>query len=678
MNKLFAQLIDHVKDHWLVQAFRDNTTPRWIILMIDILIVAVCTVLVSLGVMYSSHQVEPMPHLLMVWGVVTLVYLAVSVWFKSYACVIRLSVVEDLYRVLTVEIASLAILLIINTCVLLVTGTRLMPFRTIVVVFALSFFVMTIERLMIKHFYAILTMQTHKRKRVIVLGTSLDSIILANALKSEINGKYNPVGLLNAGKSGSPKRVNGFPVYEYDEETLANVFVEHAIYAIIFNSNHSGWMLKGAADYFMSHHITMLAVNRVEEFDSTEAVEETTSAISNHIQPIQIEDLLGRKPIVLNNTLVRDCIHGSCVLVSGACGSIGSEIVRQLAAYKAARIVLVDQAETPMHDISLELKAKFPKADVVLYMGDVTNRDRMELAFKTYKPDYVFHAAAYKHVPMMEINPTEAVTVNVQGTRNMADLALKYGVRKFVMISTDKAVNPSNVMGCTKRLAEIYVQSLCTDSRNHGHNTQFITTRFGNVLGSNGSVIPLFRRQIEEGGPITVTHRDIIRYFMTIPEACSLVLEAGSMGHGGEIYIFDMGEPVKIYDLATRMISLAGLRPGIDIQIKEVGLRPGEKLYEELLNDKEKTISTGNDKIMIAKVRTYDDFGDVCRRLDHIVDCAAHGQVHDMIYAMKEFVPEYKSLHSDFEKIDGEIAKTVPADETAPAETAEVATPAQA
>ena len=370
---------------------------------------------------------------------------------------------------------------------------------------------------------------------------------------------------------------------------------------------------------------------------------------------MQIEDLLGRDPIVLDNSLVRSNIRGSVVMITGACGSIGSEIVRQVATYKAKKIILVDQAETPMHDMALEMKEKFPEADIVLFMGDVQNRDRMERAFAEYRPRFVFHAAAYKHVPMMEINPSEAVLTNVMGTKNIADLALKYDVYKFVMISTDKAVNPTNVMGCTKRLAEAYTQSLFFDAKRKGKKTQFITTRFGNVLGSNGSVIPIFRRQIAEGGPVTITHRDIIRYFMTIPEACSLVLEAGCMGNGGEIYVFDMGKPVKIYDLATRMISLAGLRPGVDIEIKEIGLRPGEKLYEELLNDKEKTLdSTENDKIMVAKVRTY-DFNTVYDNISNIISFAEHGNVHDMIKNMKMFIPEYHSNHSEFEQIDKEI-----------------------
>ncbi|MBR1883099.1 MAG: polysaccharide biosynthesis protein, partial [Muribaculaceae bacterium] len=419
-------------------------------------------------------------------------------------------------------------------------------------------------------------------------------------------------------------------------------------------NNNNKLLSSGMADYFMHNNILLLSINKVEEYELDE--DKPDVGISTYIREMQIEDLLGREPIVLNNTLVSTNVKDACVLITGACGSIGSEIVRQVAGYRAKKIILVDQAETPMHDLSIDMKRQFPDADIELFMGDVQNAARMEEAFELFRPKFVFHAAAYKHVPMMEINPTEAVLTNVQGTKNIADLALKYGVYKFVMISTDKAVNPTNVMGCTKRLAEIYCQSLFFDAARRGLSTQFITTRFGNVLGSNGSVIPLFRRQIESGGPVTVTHKEIIRYFMTIPEACSLVLEAGCMGHGGEIYIFDMGQPVRIYDLAQRMISLAGLKPGVDIQIEEVGLRPGEKLYEELLNDREKTTATVNKKIMIAKVRTY-DYREVCDNIERIVKWARAGNVHHMIYAMKKFVPEYKSNQSQFTEIDREIAE---------------------
>ena len=383
-------------------------------------------------------------------------------------------------------------------------------------------------------------------------------------------------------------------------------------------------------------------------------------SLSTHVQNIKIEDLLGREVIKNNNPLIEQQLKDQVVLITGAAGSIGSEIVRQVALFDAKEIVLVDQAETPMHELQLELEESFPNVKVKLFIGDITNKHRMEYVFKQYKPRYVFHAAAYKHVPMMENNPSEAIHTNVFGTKNIADLSIKYNVEKFVMISTDKAVNPTNIMGASKRIAEIYVQSLFFNQKKtrDGHATRFITTRFGNVLGSNGSVIPRFRQQIEEGGPVTVTHRDIIRYFMTIPEACQLVLEAGCMGNGGEIYIFDMGKPIKIYDLATRMISLAGLRPNIDIQIVETGLRPGEKLYEELLNDKELTMATTHKKIMIAKVRTY-EFDDVESHISQLKQYLENDNIPELVLSMKQIVPEYISQNSQWQDIDEKINSTI-------------------
>ncbi len=650
IDKLFNRLFDLR----IVKSFRANTTPRWIILLIDLLIAMASYALTVVSDIYALGQVPSALSILTNLVIITLVYFLVSYLSKSYTCVIRLSVIEDLYRTFLTVVISTTILLGCNAVKLVLTGTVLLRFWNILIIGALSFSIMMIERLLIKYFYMRLTTAQSGRKRVLVLGTSLNSLILANALKNEIGGKFEPVGLLSIKTGKEKETINGFNVYRFDPEHVANIFVENGIYALIFDSGNNTLMRSGFADYFIQNNIALLSINKVQEFELDTGEEDNKANISTYVKEVQIEDLLGRDPIVLNNTLVSNHIKNSCVLITGACGSIGSEIVRQVAAYGASQIIIFDQAETPMHDISLEMHDKFPQANVVLCMGDVQNRHRLEDVFEKYRPKYVFHAAAYKHVPMMEINPTEAVLTNVMGTKNVADLALKYGVYKFVMISTDKAVNPTNVMGCTKRLAEIYCQSLFIDARRRGMLTQYITTRFGNVLGSNGSVIPLFRKQIAEGGPVTVTHRDIIRYFMTIPEACSLVLEAGCMGDGGEIYIFDMGKPVKIYDLATRMISLAGLKPNVDIQIKEVGLRPGEKLYEELLNDKERTTATVNKKIMIAKVRTY-DYRDVCDHVEDIIDKADKGDIHGLVYAMKKFVPEYKSNHSEFEKIDREI-----------------------
>lgn len=642
---------------WVI-SFKSKTAPRWLVLFADLVIVSFCFLLLAISDVFSSNFTYV--DVAIDWVMVLVAYLLMILLTKTHTSIIRLSVIEDLYRVFKVVVLSTVLLLAVNGLFHYVAGLKLMHYWSIVIVGVTSFSFLVIERLTIKHIYSFVTQVEAGRQRVLVLGTSISSLILATALKNELAGKYNPIGLLAEKGAQVPGEINGFKVYPYDEDTLVNTFVENGIHALIFHHDKAKEVGSDYADFFIKNNLRILSFNRVEEFDTDQGDGKEERNISTYVKEVQIEDLLGREPIVLNNSLVRSNIRDSVVLVTGACGSIGSEIVKQIASYKAKQIVLVDQAETPMHDLSLEMKNQYPNANVVLFMGDVQNRERMELAFATYRPKFVFHAAAYKHVPMMEINPTEAVLTNVMGTKNIADLALKYGVYKFVMVSTDKAVNPTNVMGCTKRLSEIYTQSLYFNAKQKGKNTQFITTRFGNVLGSNGSVIPLFRKQIAAGGPVTITHRDIIRYFMTIPEACSLVLEAGCMGHGGEIYIFDMGKPVKIYDLATRMISLAGLRPNVDIQIKEIGLRPGEKLYEELLADKENTISdvTGNDKIMIAKVRTY-DFNNVLDHISNIISFAKKGNVHDMIKSMKLFIPEYHSHQSEFEKIDEEIQEEV-------------------
>lgn len=650
-------VFNRLSNSWLVKWFKSQTTPRWIILLIDLFIVTASFAIVEMKDIYGAPQSLSIGYLAICWAAILSIYFIVIYLSKSYTCVIRLSVIEDLYRTFMVVCASTCVLIVLNlVCYFATSGVHYYGFWNLFVIAIETFSIMMIERLFIKYFYMRITAASNtSRKRVLVLGTSLNSLILANALQNESAGKYEPVGLLSTKDEAGLDVLNGFKVYYYNPETVANIFVEHGIYALIFNDSRREVMRSGMADVFINNNIALLSLNKFEEFELED--DKDKSNISTYVKEVEIEDLLGREPIVLNNSLVSTNVRGTCVLITGACGSIGSEIVRQLATYQASRIVLVDQAETPMHDLALEMKRNFPDADVVLFMGDVQNRERMEVAFEKYKPKFVFHAAAYKHVPMMEINPTEAILTNVMGTRNVADLALKHGAYKFVMVSTDKAVNPTNIMGCTKRLAEIYCQSLFFDAAKRGMTTQFITTRFGNVLGSNGSVIPLFRKQIERGGPVTVTHKDIIRYFMTIPEACSLVLEAGCMGSGGEIYIFDMGSPVKIYDLAVRMISLAGFKPNVDIKIEEVGLRPGEKLYEELLNDKEKTTATVNKKIMIAKVRTY-DYRTVCENIELIIDNALTGNVHDMVYAMKKFVPEYKSNQSEeFERIDREIAE---------------------
>ena len=375
---------------------------------------------------------------------------------------------------------------------------------------------------------------------------------------------------------------------------------------------------------------------------------------ASQLKEVDIEDLLPRDEIEVDLDAVARLLNGARIMITGSAGSIGSEMVRQIAQFGPERLILVDEAETPQHDVRLMLKREHPELEAVTIVTSITNASRMDNIFKTYRPQYVFHAAAYKHVPMMEDNPSEAVLNNVKGTRIIADLAVKYDVKKFVMVSTDKAVNPTNVMGCSKRICEIYVQSLDRHNKLQAEqkglvgSTQFVTTRFGNVLGSNGSVIPLFREQIKKGGPVTVTHPDIIRFFMLIPEACKLVLEAGTMGNGGEIFVFDMGQPVKIADLARRMIRLSG---ATNVQVEFTGLRDGEKLYEEVLNDEEITKPTFNKKIKIAQVREY-DYDEVCRDIDELISISLQYDNMATVRKMKEIVPEYKSQHSVYEALD--------------------------
>jgi FlaA1/EpsC-like NDP-sugar epimerase len=380
---------------------------------------------------------------------------------------------------------------------------------------------------------------------------------------------------------------------------------------------------------------------------------EDQKQISNQLKNFDIEDLLHRKPIVLDSKTISSQINGKTVLITGGAGSIGSEIVRQVIHFSPHKIIILDQAESPLHNLQLEVSDLAKKVKIRTVLADVKNFEEMEYVFETYKPDYVYHAAAYKHVPLMEENPAQAIFTNVIGTKNLADLSSHYKVEKFVLISTDKAVNPSSVMGASKRIAEKYVQSLNYHliQSPSSNTTKFITTRFGNVLGSNGSIVPLFTKQIQEGGPLTITHPEIIRYFMTIPEACQLVLEAGAMGNGGEIYIFDMGEPVKIIDLAKKMIRLAGFVPDNEIKIKIIGLRPGEKLYEELLNDTSKTLPTHNEKIMIGQEQ-FDDFEEVNVLISQLITTAKKSTNAEIVGLMKKIVPEFKSMNSVFETLD--------------------------
>ena len=648
------KLIKALADSSIVRNFIDKPSPKWMVYLVDLLLIAFsCALTLAFGLHHTygdSFVYTPLARA--IFEFVTYAVFAQVLGTSRY--IIRLSVIEDTYKLVMLTILSSAVLSLVSLVSYFVAGFFYFSLWKIFVIAVMSFTLMLLMRLAVKYLYLSVAGAAQRKTRVIVLGSAINSFFLASALKSEFEGRFDPVALLSLAPRNIDSTVNGIPVVPFDPDTVQEVFEFYKCDTLLFLSTQLELMRSGTADVFLQHRIKLLMLNQIEEFDVNA---KSMPALSTHVHDIRIEDLLGREPIRTENPMLRNMMRRQTVMITGAAGSIGSEIVRQLAALDAD-VVLLDQAETPMHDMQLELEAKYPDLKIHLFIGDVSNRERMEHAFQKYHPRYVFHAAAYKHVPMMERNPPEAVLTNVFGTKNMADLSVKYGVEKFVMISTDKAVNPTNVMGASKRIAEIYVQSLFfhLKKQSDAQSTRFITTRFGNVLGSNGSVIPLFRKQIEQGGPVTITHRDIIRYFMTIPEACSLVLEAGSMGDGGEIFVFDMGQPVKIWDLANRMISLSGLRVGEDIEIVETGLRPGEKLYEELLNEKEHTLATHHKKIMIARVRAY-DYNDVCEHIERLRQCVHAGASHGIVAEMKHMVPEFKSNNSIWQQVDEEIDK---------------------
>lgn len=650
------RIVNLLNNSALITKFMSAPTPRWVVLTVDLLLVAFSCLVTyvfspTAGLSAPGWWYTPFAQGLFMFAAYALMMPVVH----TYRYIVRLSVVADMYRVVALVAFSSALLLLAAISTYMALGMAYFGLWNIFVVGLLVFTTMMFTRLAIKYLHLQLSVTAIKRTRAIALGSSVNGFAFAATLNNDPNGLYKVVAMLTLTPESVSSSINDIPVLPYSPDTIAEIFEKYDCDHLIFPATQLKFMRSGVADIFLKHHIHLLMFSQMKEIDPKTGLE-TRGAPT--VRNIAIEDLLGRDVIQPDTTEVEHVLRGQTVMITGAAGSIGSEIVNQVASMKAAEIVLLDQAETPMHELQLQMESAHPETKIHLFIGDVANANRIEQAFMRYRPRYVFHAAAYKHVPMMERNPSEAILTNVFGTKNLADLAIKYNVEKFVMISTDKAVNPTNIMGASKRIAEIYVQSLFYYMRHQSDkkSTRFITTRFGNVLGSNGSVIPLFRKQIEQGGPITVTHRDIIRYFMTIPEACSLVLQAGTMGNGGEIFVFDMGQPVKIYDLATRMISLSGLRPGEDIEIVETGLRPGEKLYEELLNDKEMTMATRHNKIMVAKVRVY-DYAEVEEHLELLRQLTTIGEYHDIVAEMKRMVPEYKSQNSCWESVDKEISR---------------------
>ncbi|MGL3001265.1 polysaccharide biosynthesis protein [Flavobacterium sp. RSSB_23] len=568
--------------------------------------------------------------------------------FRTYSGIIRHSSYIDAIKLLFSQLSVLVVFLVANFFFEVNTGEKAILNTALFINVVLSFCGLFLYRVVVKQTFELYFSDhgTNKLIRTIIYGTDANAISVANALKFETPTRFKIVGFVDKNNMNSNKRMLDLPILVQKKKlpTLMRSVGAEAI--IIADKSLTKDEQLQIVDKCLEFNYRVYTVPLISNW-------ENQKEISEKVKNIQIEDLLERNPIILDNKTISKDLKDKTILITGAAGSIGSEIVRQVLQFKPYSVVLVDQGETPLHQLTLELETIVTDSNLHSVIADVRNKEVMRRVFRTYSPQVVYHAAAYKHVPLMEENPSQAIQTNVEGTKNVADLACEFKVKKFVMVSTDKAVNPSNVMGASKRIAEKYVQSLQLRSvkENNGKGTKFITTRFGNVLGSNGSVVPLFSKQIAAGGPVTITHQDIIRYFMTIPEACQLVLEAGSMGKGGEIYIFDMGKPVKIIDLARKMIKLAGFIPDKDIPIKIVGLRPGEKLYEELLNDTSKTIPTYHEKIMIAE-EIQDEFENLHHEIEELIGMSTFFSNEDIVAKMKKIVPEFKSMNSAFQFLD--------------------------
>ncbi|MES2812663.1 MAG: nucleoside-diphosphate sugar epimerase/dehydratase [Bacteroidota bacterium] len=621
--------------------------PRWVILLIDIIAIGVsCAITFYLFKGIGLDYFKTSDHVYKI-GIYFFVNIFFFWWFKTYSGIIRHSSFIDAIKILFSQISVLAILVCMDVIYTLYSRESLFVTTALLINVIFSFCLLFLYRVIVKQFFEnyFKVMQGGKLVNALVYGADANAISVTNALMAEVPSRFKLLGFIDKYSLNESKRILDLPIINQKKKISVIMRSMDAEALIIADKALSKEEQLAIVDECLEFNLKVYTVPLITDW-------ENQKEISKKIKSFEIEDLLDRKPIVLDNKLISRQLKHKAILITGAAGSIGSEIVRQIIPFSPDYLIILDQAETPLHDLTLEIQKLNSKTKIISVIADIRDKSSLERIFKEFKPSLIYHAAAYKHVPLMEENPSQAIFVNVLGTKNLADLAVQYGVEKFVMVSTDKAVNPSNVMGASKRIAEKYVQSLYfNELKNNPDTTKFITSRFGNVLGSNGSVVPLFSKQIAEGGPVTITHEEIIRFFMTIPEACQLVLEAGAMGNGGEIYIFDMGKPVKIYDLANKMIRLAGYVPDKDIKIKVVGLRPGEKLYEELLNDNSKTLPTHHEKIMVAQ-ETIDSFVEVNRSVKDIVDASNRYDSNSIVSKMKLLVPEFKSMNSTFENLD--------------------------
>lgn len=626
---------------FFLKAF-DKYASRWLVLIIDIILVCVSFIL-AYTVRFNASLNFDINNLYIQIPFIATIALISFLIVGSYKGIVRHTGTRDAFNVFL----GVTLLSFITACVVLFNSALnifpnfTIPKSIIIIHYLISVLILVVSRFIFKAFYEIVSTELKSITNVLIYGAGDSGLITYGALNRDTKNKYEVLGFIDDDPKKVGKKLDRIKIYN-GKNIDKNFIKEKQIDEIIISIQN----IKSEKLLYLTDNLLALGVQVKIVPPLSKWIDGDLEA--NQIQQVRIEDLLDRKPISIDNPIVKREVNNKVILVTGAAGSIGSEISRQLSIYNHKHLVLVDQSESPLYDLQQELIQKERK-NFTSIVADVRDEKRMNEIFEEFKPQKVFHAAAYKHVPLMEMSPYEAVKINVGGTKNIADLSIKHNVDRFVMVSTDKAVNPTNVMGATKRVAEMYIS--CLSNSNNKHTTKFTTTRFGNVLGSNGSVIPLFKRQIENGGPLTVTHKDITRYFMTIPEACRLVLEAGTMGNGGEIYIFDMGKSVKIYDIAKRMIHLSGLQFPDDIDIKITGLRPGEKLYEELLADGENTTPTYHEKIMIAKNQKIDyDF-----IINKIKDLCISNQQHDnhkTVQLIKEIVPEYISNNSIYEKLD--------------------------
>lgn len=636
--------------HWINIGY----LPRWGVLLLDLLIVLIAFVVsYMIGSQILTYDLAArMP----IWGqaIFVLVLQGVFFWaFHTYSGILRYSTFVDTLKVTAAVVANGLFLFLANLIVKYVTNYINPPFFTTVLVIYV-FVAITLLfgwRVIIKTVFEYISHRSKGVDKVLIYGTKSAGLSIAKMLQSNLESQYRPVGFIADKYDDIQHDLLGLTVYPLNEQLMYTLKKHHIRHIIV--SPLKMKQINPLVDLkpFIDNNIRILTTPYFTDFSIGEN-NDNINTIVGRIESIKVEDLLERPVIEMDTENVGTILKEQTVMVTGAAGSIGSEIVRQVAAFKPQTIVLFEMAESPLHDLTVDLRKEFPNQQFVPVIADVRNVDMVKEVFEEYHPHVVFHAAAYKHVPLMEDFPAQAIFANVQGSKNVADMAIKFNAKRFVMVSTDKAVNPTNVMGASKRIAEIYVQSLFLKAAKENANcTKFITTRFGNVLGSNGSVVPYFKKQIAAGGPVTVTHPDIIRYFMTIPEASCLVLEAATLGNGGEIFCFDMGQPVKIADLAKNMIRLAGFEPGKDIEITYTGLRPGEKLYEELLNQKETTIPTKHKKILVAKVREY-DYQEVAEQIEALIQLSKTGKVFPTVKLMKQIVPEFKSKNSVYEELD--------------------------